>query len=156
MRHGGAHEGVDERRLAASTIDDFSVEVASAVKVFGGAVPATVFELVFALGDGLFGSFGHGDDDARMVADQSPLLPPQRRVHVWIQIRVGDRVLFYRVRHQIVRLSRSGNSPPFATSPSSFGFAQVRQHHHQDQNEEDASVHRIQQRWFFADNSLTV
>lgn len=88
------------------------------MEVFGGAVPASVLELVLAFGDGLLGSFGDGYDDARMVAHQTALLAPQRRVHVRIQIRVGDGVLFDGIGHQVVGLAGSGDSPVQIASAS--------------------------------------
>ena len=97
--------------LLLTAVDYFAVKVASAIEVLGGAVPASVLELMLTLGDGLFGSFGHSNDDARMVANQTSLLASQRRVHVRIQIRVGDGVLFDGVGDQIVWLPRSCNSP---------------------------------------------
>ena len=81
------------------------------MEILGRAVPAPIFELMLALGDGLFGSFGHGHNDARMVAHQPALLPPQRGVNVRIQIRIGDGVFFNRVGDEVVGLSGSCNAP---------------------------------------------
>lgn len=102
-------EGQIENGLTA--IDDLAEEVATAMEVLGGTVPAAVLELVLALGDGLFGALGHGHHDARMVAHQTTLLAAQRRVHVRLQVRVGDRVLFDRIRHQVGRLAGPRDSP---------------------------------------------
>jgi hypothetical protein len=45
---------------------------------------------MFALGNGLFGAFGHGHDDAWVVANQATLLASQSCVNVGIQVRIRD------------------------------------------------------------------
>jgi hypothetical protein len=61
-----------------TSIDDFSEEIFAAEEVLGGTVPSAVVELVLALVDGHVGTFGDGDQDARVFAHQAQLLPPQR------------------------------------------------------------------------------
>ena len=73
-----------------TSIDDLAEKVTSAVKVLGVAVPASVLELMFALGDGLFGAFCHGHDDAWVVANQATLFTSQSCVYVGIQVRIRD------------------------------------------------------------------
>ena len=94
-----------------TSIDDLSEEIASAMKVLGGAIPSPVFELMFALGDGLFGAFCHGHDDAWVVANQATLFTSQSCVYVGIQVRIRDWILFDGIRHQIVGLAGSSDSP---------------------------------------------
>ena len=96
-----------------TSIDDLAEKVTSAVKVLGVAVPASVLELMFALGDGLLGAFGHGHHDVRVFTHQTPLLAPQSGVHIGVQVRVGDRVLLDRVGHQVARFTCSCDSPVF-------------------------------------------
>lgn len=81
------------------------------MEVLGGAVPAPIFELMFALGNGLFGAFGHGHDDAWVVANQATLLASQSCVNVGIQVRIRDWILLDGIRHQIVGFTGSGDSP---------------------------------------------
>jgi hypothetical protein len=76
--------------FSLTSIDDLSEEIAAAMEVLGGAVPAPIFELMFALGNGLFGAFGHGHDDAWVVANQATLLASQSCVNVGIQVRIRD------------------------------------------------------------------
>lgn len=64
-----------------------------------GAVPPSVPELVLALVDGLVGTLDDCHDDTRVLSDQPPLFPPQRRLGRGVHIDHGRRH-----RHQVVRL----------------------------------------------------
>lgn len=81
------------------------------MEVLGGAIPASVFELMFAFGNGLFGAFGYGHDDTWVVANEPTLFASQCGVHVRIQVRIRDWILLDGIRDEIVGFAGSGNSP---------------------------------------------
>jgi hypothetical protein len=59
VRHPRTHDGVDESRFSATSINNFSKEIFAPQKIFCGTIPSSVTKLELAFLNGLVSTFGY-------------------------------------------------------------------------------------------------